>query len=127
MCLCILPSISRRLLITAQQDWTAGTCSQANGVTTIYASRLVDTNETRHDRMIAPGSNRVIIAYGATDTVCVPELKCFVCQYGAEFQVLFIFLKFPNHLHRVVSQTVHYSLQLGSHADCNDLLWFAAL
>ena len=71
------------------QDWTAGAGStQTSTTTTIYASRQVNTTDTTQDRPIFPGSNRIVIAFGATDTFSghslANRMMSAVTFYGAD-------------------------------------------
>jgi hypothetical protein len=62
----------------ARQDWVVNaTLSSQNssGWTTIYASRALDSGDATQDRIITPGPNRIIIAWGSSDTVCIMGIQ----------------------------------------------------
>jgi hypothetical protein len=49
------------------QDWTLVSASEEDGYTTLEIKRALDTKDAQ-DRAIVPGPNRIIAAFGKSDT-----------------------------------------------------------
>ena len=62
------PQASSRQRDARDSDWEALSVSETGGFTSCLLRRLLDTGDL-DDRVVQPGTNRIIFAHGPTDVV----------------------------------------------------------